>query len=173
MADTLQKHESSVTVQSWDTAIKAGLGNDASACATFREIEGVHYLIDMLMVRLEYPALKRLIVSHAERFAPEVILMEDKASGQSLIQDLRMETHWPILPIQPKGDKIARVARISPMVEAGKVALPSHATWLANFEQEIGGFPHEAHDDQVDAFSQYLNWVRDKYVGGQARIRGF
>lgn len=158
-------------VQSWDTAIKAGVGHDASACATFRYKEGMHYLVDMTVVRLEYPALKRLILAHAERYQPEVILMEDKASGQSLLQDLRAETHWPMIAIQPKGDKLARVARISPMLEAGQVALPKYAPWLADFEQEIAGFPHQMHDDQVDAFSQYLNWVRDRQLQGQARMR--
>lgn len=160
-------------VQSWDTAIKAGQGNDASACATFREQEGVHYLLDMLVVRLEYPALKRLIGLHAARFGPECILIEDKASGQSLVQDLRAESVWPILPVQPKGDKVTRVARISPMVEAGRVALPRSAPWLADFEREVVGFPHAPHDDQVDAFSQYLNWVRERNLAGAARIRGF
>ncbi|MBN8542786.1 MAG: phage terminase large subunit [Alphaproteobacteria bacterium] len=158
-------------VQSWDTAIKAGQGNDASACATFREKNGIHYLLDMRVVRLEYPALKRLIISHAEQFLPEVILVEDKASGQSLVQDLRVETHWPVLAIQPKGDKIARLARVSAMIEAGKVALPHHAAWLADFEREITAFPNVPHDDQVDAFSQYLNWVRDKHMQGDVRIR--
>lgn len=157
--------------QSWDTAIKAGQGNDASACATFRMQDGMHYLMDMRVVRLEYPALKRLIISHAEQFQPDAILMEDKASGQSLIQDLRMETHWPMLSIQPKGDKIARLARVSAMIEAGKVALPNHAPWLADFEREISDFPNVLHDDQVDAFSQYLNWVRDKQMQGDIRIR--
>jgi predicted phage terminase large subunit-like protein len=158
-------------IQSWDTAIKAGQGHDASACATFHRKDGIHHLIDMLVVRLEYPALKRRIIAHAEQFQPEVILMEDKASGQSLIQDLRLETYWPILAIQPKGDKIARVARISPMIEAGKVSLPHHAPWLADFEQEISAFPNGAHDDQMDAMSQYLNWVRDTRLQGNMRIR--
>lgn len=158
-------------VQSWDTAIKAGQGNDASACATFRQKDGMHYLIDMLVVRLEYPALKRRTISHAEQFQPDTVLVEDKASGQSLIQDLRVETHWPILAIQPKGDKIARLARICPMIEAGKVALPQHAAWLADFEQEIVSFPNAPHDDQVDAFSQYLNWVRARQLQGDLRIR--
>ena len=158
-------------VQSWDTAIKAGMAHDASACATFRQKDGTHYLIDMLVVRLEYPALKRRIVTHAEQFGPEVILMEDKAGGQSLIQDLRVETHWPVLAIQPKGDKLARLARVCPMMEAGKVALPHEAPWLADFEQELVSFPSAPHDDQVDAFSQYLNWVRDKHLRGNLNIR--
>ncbi|MFN7612489.1 MAG: hypothetical protein ACK5QI_03850, partial [Alphaproteobacteria bacterium] len=110
--------------QSWDTAMKSGAANDASACATFFVRDGVHHLIDMLVVRLEYPALKRRIISHAATFHPEAILLEDKASGQSLLQDLRLETELPLLAIEPKGDKLARLIRVTPLSEAGKVALP-------------------------------------------------
>lgn len=148
--------------QSWDTGIKAGKQHDASACATFLEREGVHYLLDMLVVRLEYPALKRMMVSHAERFRAEAVLIEDKASGQSLLQDLRMETALPVIARMPVGDKLSRMVRVTPMMEAGKVMLPEHAPWLAAFEAELFGFPGAAHDDQVDAVSQYLNWVRER-----------
>ena len=147
-------------VQSWDTAMKVGKGRDASACATFLERDGVHYLLDMLAAQMEYPALKRAIVAQAERFAPEVILIEDKASGQSLLQDLRAETNLPVLAQLPDTDKISRLLRVTPMMEAGKVALPKFAPWLAALEEELFGFPDARHDDQVDAISQYLNWLR-------------
>jgi predicted phage terminase large subunit-like protein len=154
-------------VQSWDTGIKAGAKNDASACATFRVKEGVHYLVDMTVVRLEYPALKRLIVSHAARFSPDAVLIEDKASGQSLLQDFRQDGGLPVISIMPTGDKLTRVMQITPMLEAGKVALPQYAPWLADFEAEFFTFPDGAHDDQTDAVSQYLNWVRS-HVSRQA-----
>jgi predicted phage terminase large subunit-like protein len=148
-------------VQSWDTAIKAGSGHDASACASFAQMEdGTHRLLDMAVMRFEYPELKRAVLQLAARYEPRAILIEDKASGQSLIQDLKRETSLPILAVMPQGDKVTRFARISPMIEAGQVALPKHAAWLNDFEQEILRFPNGAHDDQVDAFSQYLNWVR-------------
>lgn len=149
-------------VQSWDTAVKAGMQHDASACATFTVKDGIHRLVDMLKVRLEYPELKRLIVSHAARFSPEAILIEDKASGQSLLQDLRRETDLPLLARQPKGDKLARIIRVSPLLEAGKLALPKHAPWLAALEEQLFKFPDGAHDDMVDAISQYLNWRREQ-----------
>lgn len=158
-------------VQSWDTAIKAGEGHDASACATFRVVGGMHHLVDMLEVRLEYPALKRLIVSHAARHRPDYVLMEDKASGQSLLQDLRRETDLPLLPIAPQGDKMMRLVRVSPLMEAGKVALPTQAPWLAAFEAQLFAFPDTAHDDMVDAFSQYLNWVRNRTGYGIPNVR--
>ena len=157
--------------QSWDTGVKAGQQHDASACATFVEREGVHHLIDMLVVRLEYPELKRLIVRHAERFNPVAILMEDKASGQALLQDLRRETALPLIACMPDADKVTRLLRVTPLMEAGKMALPEHASWVADFEREFFQFPDGAHDDQVDTVSQYLNWVRGRVNHDTARVR--
>jgi predicted phage terminase large subunit-like protein len=158
-------------VQSWDTAIKAGKAHDASACATFRVRDNMHQLIDMLVIKAEYPLLKRMVCTHAARFAPDAILMEDKASGQSLLQDLRELPDLPLIAMMPKGDKISRLARASALVEAGSVALPYRAPWLAAFEAEIMGFPNMAHDDQVDAFSQYLCWVLDRNKRANPMIR--
>ena len=147
--------------QSWDTAIKAGKHNDASVCLTFHFTCGVHQLIDAQVMRVEYPELKRAVQLLALRYQARAILVEDKASGQSVLQDVRREGALPLIAVQPKGDKLVRVARITPMLESGLVALPRFAPWLAAFEAEVVGFPNGAHDDQVDALSQYLNWVRD------------
>jgi predicted phage terminase large subunit-like protein len=148
--------------QSWDTAIKAASHNDASACATFEEREDGHYLLDMWVGRVEYPALKRAVQRLAKKYQPDAILIEDKASGQSLIQDLRREQHLPIIAVHPKGDKLTRFAAVTPIMEAGKVWLPHRAPWLIDLETELLAFPHGPHDDQVDAISQYLNWVKQK-----------
>lgn len=163
--------DGSAYVQSWDTGVKAGAQNDASACATFRVKDGVHQLVDMLVVRAEYPALKRLIVSHAARFNPDAVLIEDKASGQSLLQDLRQETVLPLIAIMPSTDKLTRVARITPLIEAGKFALPKFASWLPDFESEFFSFPDCKNDDQTDAVSQYLNWVRGRVSVAEPGMR--
>ena len=52
-------------------------------------------------------------------------LVEDAASGQSLIQALQKETRLPILPVKPLGDKLARASAVSPLVESGRVFLPT------------------------------------------------
>ena len=149
---------------SWDTAIKASACHDASACAVMEPVgePPVHRLIDMWCERVEYPELKRRVIMLAARDKPEAILIEDKASGQSLIQDLRRETCLPIIAMMPQGDKVTRFARVTPMIEAGQVGLPHYAGWLPAFEQELLSFPNGTYDDQVDALSQYLNWVRQR-----------
>lgn len=158
-------------VQSWDTGIKTAAHHDPSACATFHVTEDRHELVDMLVVRLEYPQLRRLIAQHARNFSAEAILIEDKASGQSLLQDLQLESDLPIIGCLPNADKITRFQRITPLIEAGKVALPEHAAWLADFERELDDFPYGRHDDQVDALSQYLNWIRSRAGDAQMRVR--
>lgn len=149
-------------IQSWDTAIKAGQQHDRSVCATWLQAEGNHYLVDVTALRLEYPALKRQIIALAKQHNPEAILIEDKASGQSLLQDLRKETDLKLIAIMPTQDKLTRLAQVSVMVESGRVLLPKKAPWLEEFLSELLGFPAAAHDDMVDVFSQYLNWTRGK-----------
>ena len=68
-------------------------------------------------------------------------------------------------------DKVTRFAAVTPLIEAGRLLLPKQASWLAEFEQELLGFPSVAHDDQVDALSQFLNWQRKKQSQGKAQIR--
>lgn len=147
-------------VQSWDTAIKSGAHNDASVCLTFVEAQGRSYLRDVRVMRLEYPDLKKMFYKLAEEFKPNAILLEDKASGQQLLQDVKRESHLPLIGINPKSDKISRFAAISAMIEAGKLVLPHNAKWLADFETELFAFPGGAHDDQIDALTQYLDWKR-------------
>jgi predicted phage terminase large subunit-like protein len=149
-------------VQSWDTAIKAGRGNDFSVCTTWKETDTGYYLLDVLSRKMEYPELKRAVLSLAEKFNPDSILIEDKASGQSLLQDLRKETKLAVLAIMPSKDKLSRFAAVTAMIEAGRVWLPNHASWLVDFESEIMGFPSLPHDDIVDSTSQFLNWVRER-----------
>lgn len=149
-------------IQSWDTGIKSDPRHDASACLTIGVKENRYYLLHALQLRAEYPELKKAVLSQAENYTPDTVLIEDKASGQSLLQDLRRESKLAIIPVLPKKDKVTRVARISSLIEAGKLYLPYHASWLAEFESELFTFPAAAHDDQVDALSQGLEWLSGK-----------
>jgi predicted phage terminase large subunit-like protein len=120
---------------------------------------------------MEYPDLKARFLRQAADWKPAAILVEDKASGQSLIQDVRRETTLPVLAIQPKGDKLIRAAGVSAMVEAGKVFLPRHAPWLADFEIELLTFPNAPHDDQTDSTTQFLEWMRLRASPDRPMIR--
>src|SRR5262249_14254834 len=134
-------------VQSWDTAIKADQINDPSVCTTWGVRKDGYDLLQVMVRRLEYPDLKRLVMSQADAFGPDAILIEDKASGQQLLQDLKRETKLPLIGILPEKDKITRASGVSAMVEAGKVSLPTNAAWLTDYESELMTFPNAPHDD--------------------------
>ncbi len=151
-------------IQSWDTAIKTGAGNDYSVCTTWAETDAGYYLLDCWRERAEYPDLKRRVVSLAECHKADAVLMEDKASGQSLLQDLKRETKLPLIAVMPFKDKITRMASVSALFEAGKIHLPEYAAWLPDFEAELFSFPGGAHDDQCDSVSQFLMWARGKHA---------
>ncbi len=148
--------------QSWDTAIKAGAGNDYSVCTTWAEAENGYYLLDILREKLEFPQLRRAIISQAEKWKPDAILIEDKASGGSLIQDIRAESRLPVIAINPMGDKFSRLASVTPLFESGRIFLPSQHPHLQDAEAELLTFPHAAHDDITDTISQYLIWAKKR-----------
>lgn len=148
-------------VQSWDTAIKDGLEHDASCCLTFYEKDGISYLAEACVLRAQYPGLLKAVRAQAEKYRPHAVLIEDKASGQQLLQDLRAGSSLPLVARRPRADKVTRLAAASAMIEAGRVSLPREAGWLAAFQQEILAFPAARHDDQVDALTQYLEWLRE------------
>jgi phage terminase large subunit-like protein len=70
-------------VQSWDTANKATELSDFSVCTSWGILGKDLYLLDVLHRRLEYPELKRVVRAQYELFRPNVVLIEDKASGPS------------------------------------------------------------------------------------------
>lgn len=159
-------------VLSWDTAFKPGAGNDYSVCTVWAEAETGFYLLDLFRERLDYPALKRAALSLAEKWRPNAVLIEDRGSGQSLIQDLRREGRVPVIAVSPRGEKAVRLAAESAAIEAGRVFLPETAPWLADFEAELAAFPNGAHDDIADSLSQFLAWARARSARPALRIIG-
>ncbi len=148
-------------VQSWDTANKAGEMNDFSVCTTWGIAGGKFYLLHVHRMRLTFPALKRTAKELYERFRPRKVVIEDKASGTSLIQELKNEGLYGIEAYQhaPGSDKFMRTAGQSMKFESGQVLLPSEATWLDDYVRELTGFPGTKFDDQVDSTTQALDFM--------------
>jgi predicted phage terminase large subunit-like protein len=147
-------------IQSWDTAFKTGTENDFSVCTTWGVSENGYYLLHLWRERVEFPELKRVVASLAEHWKPNAILVEDKASGQSLIQELKISTALPIITVKVDSDKQTRAQAVTPLMEAGRIFLPEAASWVNHFVEEMAGFPNGIYDDIVDATTQALNYLR-------------
>jgi predicted phage terminase large subunit-like protein len=149
-------------VQSWDTANKGTDLSDFSVCTTWGVRDKHFYLLDVFRKRLNYPELKRAALGLAKAHDANTILIEDKASGTPLIQDLRADGLFGITPYEPPAgtDKIMRLHLQTAMFENGHVLLPRHAPWLADYVAELTGFPGTKFDDQVDSTAQALQFLK-------------
>ncbi len=147
-------------IHSWDTAFKEKAQNDYSVCTVWGEAQTGYYLLGVWRAKVEFPELKRVAIALYERDLPNVVIVEDKASGQSLVQELQRNTRIPVLPVKVDRDKVARAYAATPMIEAGKVFLPENAPWLFDYIEELSAFPNGEYDDQVDSTTQALSFMR-------------
>ena len=145
-------------VQSWDTGTSADPRSDCSVCTTWGFRENKWSLLDTYRDRLDFPDLRRKALELAERWHPDKVLIEDASSGRPLLHECRERSRSHFIGITPDRDKPVRFNAACARVEEGKVLLPRHATWLDGFRRELLGFPRALRDDQVDSFSQFLNW---------------
>jgi hypothetical protein len=98
-------------------------------------------------------------------FNASVVLIEDKASGTQLIQELIAEGCHGVTRYQPTGDKTMRMHAQTAMIENGFVHIPETAPWLAEYLHELTVFPNGKHDDQADSTAQFLDWYKMPFPG--------
>jgi predicted phage terminase large subunit-like protein len=155
--------------QSWDTANKPTELSDFSVCSTWGVKEKRLYLLHVTRKRLDYPGLKRAVREQAVEFRAKTVLIEDKASGTQLIQEMIEEGMHTIRRYEPTMDKVMRAHSVTSTIENGFVYIPDKASWLAEYLHELATFPRGKFDDQVDSTSQALDWFkinsRDQILG--------
>jgi predicted phage terminase large subunit-like protein len=147
-------------VQSWDTANKASELSDYSVCTTWGIKQQKLFLLHVLRKQLEYPDLKRAVREQQQLHSAGIVLIEDKASGTQLIQDLIREGLAAVTQYKPEGDKIMRMHAQTAVIEHGFVYLPAAAPWLDDYLHELAVFPNGRHHDQVDSTAQFLDWFK-------------
>ena len=149
-------------MQSYDTAFLKTRTADFTSIQTW----GVFYpeegyapnviLLDAKKGRWEFPDLKRIAYEESKYWDPEVILVEAKAAGLPLTQELR-SSGLPVVNFTPSrgNDKHARMNSVAPLFEAGLVWYPE-TSWAEEVIEEMAAFPFGEHDDHCDAATQAL-----------------
>jgi predicted phage terminase large subunit-like protein len=154
--------EFELVFQSWDTANKCSELNDYSVCTTWGIANKHLYLLDVFRKRMDYPELRRNVKGHADSWKAKNILIEDRSSGTSLIQDLIADGMHCVTRYQPKVEKVMRMHSVTSTIENGFVHIPEQASWLAEYVHEMAVFPNGRFDDQVDSTSQALDWAKEQ-----------
>ncbi len=152
-------------IWAWDTAVKSGEENDFTVGIYLAETDTGYYLLDLKRDKMEYPELKRAVRQYYENSRASAVIIEDKSSGQQLIQEFQRDTKVPVIAAgeegKPMADKVTRAMLVTPLIESGVVYLPEQASWLAEFMDECLKFPKAAHDDQIDALVHGLTYLKD------------
>jgi predicted phage terminase large subunit-like protein len=165
-------------IASWDMRF-----SDSQAASTSYVVGQVwgcwaadRYLLGQIRDRLSFTETLRAVQALAAwRPDADAKLVERKANGAAVIDTLRSKVGG-LIPIEPEGGKDVRAAAVEPYVEAGNVYLPDSEfipcppdyapTSVQDFIEEHAAFPNGSHDDQVDATSQAINWLRHSGSGG-------
>jgi len=155
----LPSHFGQIT-QSWDTANTLSEMSDYSVCTTWGIINKEIYLLDVFREKLNYPDLKRAVKRLVQTHRATVVLIEDKASGTQLIQELVSDGLHIVKAIKPEGEKVMRLNAQTATIENGFVFLPDDEAWLAEYVHELSTFPSGKYDDQADSTSQALDWIK-------------
>ena len=156
--------ECNYILQSWDTAYTVKSTSDYSAVTTWGIFEhnGIQnaILLSARRERWEFPELKSEAIKLYNEFKPDVVLIEAKASGWSLIQELQ-RAGIPITPFNPKrADKKTRAHSVTPLFESGRVWYPSSKYWAEDVINQCAQFPSSNYDDLVDSTTQALMRLR-------------
>ena len=148
-------------IQSYDTAFSTKEKSSYSARTTwgvFRMNGQVNAIvIEMWYDRVTYPELRTLAQEAYEDWEPDAVMIEKKASGQSLLQDLRM-AGVPVLEYNPDRDKEARAHASSALLEDGRIYFPANKKWAKDLIDICASFPAGDNDDIVDTCTQA--WLR-------------
>ena len=171
----------SFVLQSYDCAFTEKTSGDPSACTVWGvfSIDGKQgaMLLDAWAERLSYPDLRQRVLdewssvygetSEREGVRADLVLVEKKASGQSLLQDLRM-ANVPARDYTPVIDKIARAHQVAPMLELDCLWIPESSKdkgefvkWARPFLTQVEKFPNAEHDDFVDTLTQAMLYLRN------------
>lgn len=157
---------------SMDTAFKIGELNDYSAAIVILQtVNGHFYILDIMNEKYEFPDLLRAAKKlYAKYDNSRYMLIEDKASGISLLQTLKKETDIPIKAIKVSKDKLTRAESITTLFEQGRVHLLRGA-WNKTYIDQLCSFDglFETPDDLVDCTSQGLGFLNTKRTAGQSR----
>ena len=101
--------------------------------------------------------MKEIAYESYKYWEPESVVIEAKASGTPLTQELRMRG-IPVINFTPsKGnDKLSRVNAVAPLFQSGVVWYPEGETWAEELIEECAAFPYGEYDDLVDSTTQAL-----------------
>jgi predicted phage terminase large subunit-like protein len=148
-------------VLSIDPGQKGGPTNSCSVIQVWAPKDGAHLLLDQWREQATYTEFRSQAQRFIRKYRPSAVLIENTGQGPALISDIRPQNGMELVPITPAGDKVERLRKHRRTIRRGLVLLAQGARWHDEFMAEATQFPYGPFDDQMDALSQYLNWIAE------------
>lgn len=151
-------------VLSVDCAFKDTKTSDFVAIQVWGRVKAEYYLIKRKKERMGFgatcAAVKGTKAQHPRAVAT---LVEDKANGPAVIETIKKDIAG-VIAIEPEGGKVARAFAVQPTQEAGNIYLPDPSidADIETFLTEVSSFPNVPNDDETDAFTQAINWFKNR-----------
>ena len=122
-----------------------------------------HLLLDQWREQCAYKELRSAFWRIVRRFRPAACIIEQTANGPALIEDAARKKWLKVIPIIPDGrSKTARLVAHIDTIQKGRIQLPALATWVQGYITEFVEFPRGRNDDQIDATTQYLDYINTR-----------
>lgn len=159
-------------VQSYDTAIEEKEESDYSVRTTWGVFKMDEYfpngrqkvgaiLLECMEEKISYNELKKNALASYRDFKPDVILVENRASGHMLVQDLK-RAGLPVRKIQVTKDKVVHAHMAAPILEAGCVWYVNKK-WVKRVITQCAQFPKATNDDIVTSATLFWLWIRRRF----------
>ena len=124
--------------------------------------ERSHVLLDQFRARCKFDELWTALKCFAKR-TPSAIVIENTAYGRALIERARGYERYKVVSVNADGrSKNERLAPHLQLIRKGGIVVPAAAEWAEDYIQEMVAFPNGLSDDQVDATTQYLDFMAQK-----------
>lgn len=163
-----------LTIHSWD--IGATTTGNASVCTAWGLAKNgagqdAVYLASVQRLRLELPEVLAAIRAANQSEHPSLIIIDERGVGLGVYQQLVREGYRQVKGsnktsdpmeregqpgLKPSASKVDRFGKAALQIADGRVLLPTEATWLDSFLNEVAGFPNIADKDQVDSMTQLV-----------------
>lgn len=176
--DDKQHYEYQTLILSIDTATSTRTGADYSVIAVLGATNNNEYhLVHLARGHWDWHTLMTKILDiyqiayNLTQQSPQHILIEAKANGNNVIQEIERTTSLNVIPITPMTDKLSRVIdNILPFIDSFKIPIDTTNPfnfWINDYLRELKMFradgKHE-HDDMIDATSQGLGYLASNNI---------
>jgi predicted phage terminase large subunit-like protein len=156
---TMLRLSHSPVVLSIDPGQKGGPTNSFSVIQAWAVQGNVYMLLNQWRQQAIYTEFRDAARLFIRRYRPSAVVIEATGQGPALSSDIRQQTGMEIVQVSPTENKIDRLRRHSKVIRSGRVRLPEDASWGQGLLSEVVLFPFAEFDDQVDAMTQFLEWI--------------